>query len=327
MMLTPSELLQSVLGSVLGGAVGDALGAPFEGLWSRSIPEPNELLRGFAEFEGYPSGQWTDDTQLTVATLKSITRCGEVDPFDIAQTIAKLWTTQEVIGPGGACTESANRLLAGGDWRTSGAPVGQAGNGAAMRTAALGLFFLDTPEDLVASVSDVSRITHQDPRSIAGGVAIACATRLVTLSKSIEGETLCNTVAESVQEIDATFASFIRQLPERLSDDPLKLKEYLAWSRMRSPEFAEPIITPFVIPTVLASLWAVIQFPNSWSDAVANIIGLGGDVDTLGAIVGAIMGAKLGFNSIPPKLLAKVHKGRDLTELAQRYFKTITAKR
>src|SRR5215472_15290513 len=158
------------LGCLLGGAVGDALGAPFEGLWSHSIPDEEALLAGYAEFEGYPPGQFTDDTQLTLATVRSILETGGVSPAHVARSIAELWRRQEVIGPGGACTSAALTFLRTRDWTTCGASVGQAGNGTAMRTAVLGLLFLDRPEDLPGAVADISRITHQDPRSIAGGV-------------------------------------------------------------------------------------------------------------------------------------------------------------
>src|ERR1700733_2635944 len=136
-MLTEGHLTDRVLGCVFGGAVGDALGAPFEGLWSRSIPDADALLTQYAEFEGFPRGQYTDDTQLTVATLQSIVRRNGIEPPDIAHAISRLWRSQTVVGPGGACTAAADRLLAGGHWSESGAPVGQAGNGTAMRTAAL----------------------------------------------------------------------------------------------------------------------------------------------------------------------------------------------
>lgn len=42
--------------------MGDALGAPFEGLWSHSIPDESALLAGFGEFEGYPPGHYTQAT-------------------------------------------------------------------------------------------------------------------------------------------------------------------------------------------------------------------------------------------------------------------------
>jgi len=108
------SLQDQVLGCVLGGAVGDALGSPFEGLWSDCIPERDQLLDDFAEFEGYPRGQYTDDTQLTIATVESVVRLGRIDPADIARSIARLWKTQAVVGPGGACTFAADQLLAGG---------------------------------------------------------------------------------------------------------------------------------------------------------------------------------------------------------------------
>jgi ADP-ribosyl-[dinitrogen reductase] hydrolase len=75
---------------------------------------------------------------------------------------------------------------------------------------------------------------------------------------------------------------------------------------MAQPEFPEPIITPFVIPTVLAALWCALSHPHSWKKGVASAIRMGGDVDTLGAIVGAILGAKLGSESIPCSLVESV---------------------
>ena len=68
--MTPSRSI--VVGTLLGGAVGDAIGAPFEGLWSNDIPNSQSLMSSFHEYHGYPTGQYTDDTQLTIATIESI---------------------------------------------------------------------------------------------------------------------------------------------------------------------------------------------------------------------------------------------------------------
>jgi ADP-ribosylglycohydrolase len=134
-------------------------------------------LAGFAEYEGFPRGQYTDDTQLTVATLQSVVRLGRLDAGDIARSIARLWRSQAVVGPGGACTAAADRLLAGAHWSECGAPACPTRNGTAMRTAALGLYFLSRPGDLPEAAALVSRISHQDPRSIAGGVPVASSDR------------------------------------------------------------------------------------------------------------------------------------------------------
>jgi ADP-ribosylglycohydrolase len=324
-MLTGEALADRVLGCVLGGAVGDALGAPFEGLWSHSIPPGPVLLAGYAPFEGYPTGQYTDDTQLTVATLESVTRLGRLDPADVARRIARLWRSQAVVGPGGACTAAADRLLAGGHWADSGAPVGQAGNGTAMRTAAVGLYFLSRPARLPAEVADVSRITHADPRSIAGGVAIASAARWLAADPAIEPDELAAAVAGDIRPWHPGFADLIAGLPARLTGDPQAELEYIAWAGGEAREFAAPIITPYVVPTVLAAFWAVFRHPESWADAVAAAIGLGGDVDTLGAIVGGLMGARLGVTAIPAHLARDVLDAPRLRRLAHRYAEVIRA--
>jgi len=93
----------------------------------------------------------------------------------------------------------------------------------------------------------------------------------------------------------------------------------IAWAGMNRPEFEQPIITPFVIPTVLAALWSVLRHPDSWPKAVATAFGLGGDVDTLGAIVGALMGAKLGVAGIPGHLTETVLDADRIRSLAIGY--------
>jgi ADP-ribosylglycohydrolase len=317
-MLAGTELTDRVLGCVLGGAVGDALGAPFEGLWSHCIPEASVLLSEFAEFEGFPRGQYTDDTQLTVVTLRSVVRLGDLEPGDVARSIARLWRSQAVVGPGGACTAAADRLLAGGHWSECGAPPGQAGNGTAMRTAALGLFFLSRRGDLPEAVAQVSRITHQDPRSIAGGVAVASAARLLAAQPGLDADPLCRAVAADMRPFHPAFAELVAGLPAQLASDAAVL-DYVAWSGGEAREFEQVIITPYVVPTVLAALWAVTRHPASWPEATAAAIGLGGDVDTLGAIVGGLMGARLGIGSVPDHLVAGLLDTGRLRELAIRY--------
>jgi ADP-ribosylglycohydrolase len=324
MIETPPALHDRFPGCLLGCAVGDALGAPFEGYWGHQLPASEDLLRDFAEVEGYPRGQYTDDTQLMLATVKSIVRSKGIDPHDIARSIASLWKTQSVVGPGGACTYAAHAFLKSGDWRTCGAPVGQAGNGTAMRTAALGLAFLRDPKGLPEAVADISRITHQDPRSVAGGVAIAKAAQLLAMREDVENDVFCESIAESMQPFEPAFAGLVAELPRRLAEDRDTARHAIAWAGSPRPEFSRPVITPFVVPTVLAALWVVLRHPTSWPDAVAEAILLGGDVDTLGAIVGALMGARLGHAAIPEHLAERVLDSNAIRELARKYHLTMT---
>jgi len=314
------------LGCLLGCAVGDALGAPYEGLWSHSIPDEESLLAGFGDFEGYPLGQYTDDTQLSLATVEAIVKAGAVDPGAIARSIARLWQTSSVIGPGGACTGAAHRFLQSRDWTRCGAPVGQAGNGTAMRTAVLGLSFWRDAGRLPDVVAEVCRITHHDPRSIAGGIAVAKAAQLLATGHAAEPEPFCEEIAAAIDAREPSFAGLIRQLPRLAQQPAAAALDTIAWSGMSSPEFERPIITPFVIPTVLAALWCLLRQPDSWPKAVASVIRLGGDVDTLGAIVGALMGVKLGVTAIPQHLVETVVDAERVRRLAVRYHALVGAR-
>lgn len=317
--MTPSRSI--ILGTLAGGAVGDAMGAPFEGLWSHDIPTSNSLISSYHEYHGYPSGQYTDDTQLTLATIQSIVENGEIVIADIARSISELWRHHSVIGPGGACTQAAERYLATGDHHQMGAPVGQAGNGTAMRTAAIGLWFGDDSQSLVSSAAAISRITHQDPRSVAGGVAIAVAANILSTDKTISDQSLCDALADSTHKIDSELSDLLRILPNQIHLPDCK--QFIADAGNPSAEFAKPIISPFVIPTVLASVYCIICHRDNWVDAVTTAVQLGGDVDTLGAIVGALSGAIHGVEGIPPKLLTDLQDSESIQILANRYHSLI----
>lgn len=313
-----ASLHERLTGCLLGGAVGDALGAPFEGLWPRSIPPADALLADFGTYEGYPRGQWTDDTQLTLATVEGVLEAGDLDPAVIARRIARLWQRSEVIGPGGACTRAAWSLLRGVPWDQAGAPVGQAGNGAAMRVAFLGLLFEgEHASRLPVDVAAVARITHQDPRAVAGAVAVAAATRSL-LDDRVDPARVCAQVSDAARGIDAELAALVLELPTYLHAPVAEAAPRLAWAGQ--PDVAQalegPTITPFVVPTVLACLWAALRSPDDWGRAVSTVIGLGGDVDTTGAITGALLGARLGERAIPAHLVARVVGAARIRELA-----------
>ncbi|GAB5406354.1 MAG: ADP-ribosylglycohydrolase family protein [Aureliella sp.] len=297
------------------------MGAPFEGLWAESIPSAVSLSGSFHEYHGYPKGQYTDDTQLTLATIGSIVDQNCISVPDIARSIAELWRHESVIGPGGACTQAAERYLATGEYHDMGAPKGQAGNGTAMRTAALGLWFGDDLESLCSVVAEVSRLTHQDSRSVAGGVTIALAANRMASSDALAARPLCGLLADACSEFDPELADLLRILPDHLGTDAAL--DFLAHSGQPNPEFDRPIITPFVIPTVLASIYSLLLHTDSWIDSVTFAIRLGGDVDTLGAIVGAVAGARHGIDAVPNHLVAGVKDSDAIQVLAARYHAAI----
>ena len=128
-------------GALVGCGIGDAMGSPVEG-WSA---ERIRLI--FGRLDGYmarPDGtltpRLTDDTQLTLCLAASIVETGGVDPEDLARRFdAWLYIGR---GVGSSTREAITRYRQGLPWDEAGVP--SAGNGAAMRSAPLGLLHPQT---------------------------------------------------------------------------------------------------------------------------------------------------------------------------------------
>jgi len=80
-----------------------------------------------------------------------------------------------IVGRGRATEQAAQRLALGVPWAKAGTPTPSAGNGSAMRAGPVGLMCHGDWDALVHTACTQSRITHTDPRCLAGAVVIAGA--------------------------------------------------------------------------------------------------------------------------------------------------------
>jgi len=319
-------------GCILGQAVGDALGFPVEGygpaITSAAVtPFPDEFTPHPCGL--FSPGQYTDDSQMMRAILASLVECGRVDPEDIASRFASLWRDGEIVGRGRATTEAVQRLMAGVPWYESGTLVPRAGNGSAMRTASLGLWLYDDPAALAQAAADVSRITHADPRCLAGAVAISAAVAYAVTHGVIDTELFVEFVAGLARPYHAEFAALIERLPRWLEmDEPAAVQKIRRAGLPSGTAPTWPGISPFVVPTVLTCLYAFLRTPTDYCEVVRFVIAQGGDVDTTGAITGAISGAFNGVKAVPERLAQTVtDQGRygykELCALAENLWKLI----
>jgi hypothetical protein len=135
---------------------------------------------------------------------------------------------------------------------------------------------------------------------------VAKVAQLFASDPGIGPKSLCAAVSEAMGGHSPEFAEWVERVPPLLGEPTDAAIAAFAWAGMPAPEFDTPIITPFVVPTVLAALWCLLRQPASWPAAVASAIRLGGDVDTLGAIVGALAGVRLGVDAVPEHLRTTV---------------------
>lgn len=313
------DLKEKFKGALVGGAVGDALGAPYEGQPRESLLAAKLRLTEFVRMGGYPLGQFTDDTQLTLVLAESLIRFGRVDGDQLGRSMSELWVDQRIVGPGRATTASMRRLLDGVPWQEAGAGPGEAGNGAAMRAGPMGLWHFDRTEELVRDTVEVSRITHRDDRAVAGAVAMAGAVAHVLRQPKVVPDVFVREVGELAGRVHAGLGEAIGEL-ERLQGLPEK--DALPWIASSGAEEVPPAdiyhgISGYVFPTVLAVFYFFLRYHEDFEICLCETIRAGGDVDTTAAMVGTLFGAHHGYDALPRHLASNVLDARKIVDTAE----------
>lgn len=286
-----------IAGVILGTAVGDALGVPYENLsrrrvrrWLGDRPLAHRFLFG--------RGMVSDDTEHTCMVGQALLRAPH-DPEAFARALAwrlRFWLLSAPPGLGFATLRATIKLCLGFPPRRSG--VFSAGNGPAMRAALLGVYLGHDPPRLSAYLRASTRITHTDPKAERGALLVALAA-----AHGAAGLPL--------NDPRATLAALRRQLP---APDPElnglldRIDEHL--TRAAPAEaLADTLglrrgITGYMYHTVPLALYCWLRHPHDFCGALEEVIALGGDTDTTGAIVGGLAGATVGVSGIPDAWLA-----------------------
>ena len=308
----------------MGCAVGDALGAPLEGRSREQIATMQGIADGFRPFRHkkdveFPPGQYTDDTQLTLAIVKSLLNCGRVDPADIAAEFVKLWVSNEIVGAGQVAHRAVGRLMQGIRWQDAAAADDLPWNGAAMRIAPVGLWHFDDADQLARDVELASFVTHRHPLAVDGAIAVATAVAYAATANEVDAASFLDAVRGSIADRSPGFADRVRELHEWLAlAETAALEAIVAGEgRAKGRGFGVPVR---VEPTVLASLYVFLKSPGDFMATVDRALRVGGDVDTVAAIAGAISGAHNGLDAIPANLVAGVKDGAEILDLGAKLF-------
>jgi len=286
-----SLLADRMAGVILGTAVGDSLGLPREGLSRRrgerifgSGPLRHRFLFG--------RGMLSDDTEHACMVSQALLAAPD-DPEAFARSLAwrlRGWLLGLPAGIGLGTLKSILKLWMGFPPHRSG--VGSAGNGPAMRAAAIGICLREDRNRLIEYVRASSRITHRDPRAEEGALAVALGASLA--ASRLPGEI-------HPPEI-------LGDLRRELSHPDLLRALDLVQRRIEELESAESLardlglgsgVTGYVLHTVPAALFCWLRWPGDFRRSLEEMVGLGGDTDTTGAIAGALAGATCGASGIP----------------------------
>jgi ADP-ribosylglycohydrolase len=156
---------------------------------------------------------------------------------------------------------------------------------------------------------DSARITHLDERSRAAAIVVALVVNdAIRHGPRACSSAWCDALARVVDPKDAKLASGMRKMPEWLRGDPAAVGHEIArWSKPPS-EAAHRFeewrgISPFATPSVLYALFAYLRAPADPEEVLRVAVAVGGDVDTVAAMAGAMVGAAVGLRGLTPRLL------------------------
>lgn len=285
---------ERLLGCLIGTAVGDALLLPYEGLSAARIAKryPSPLRHRFIGGRGMLS----DDTEHTIFVAQSWLRCaGDTERF--SRSLAwrfRWWILCLPAGLGAATLKACCRLWLGRSPHGSG--TYSAGNGAAMRSALLGILERDNPHQRAALVRASTVITHRDPRAYVGALAIAECTAWIS-----QGRLGCKD-SNDLSDLWARLQACAGEDQEWqahliLVQTALKDQRDVPWLAERMD--CSRGITGYVYHTVPAAIFVWLRYRGSGEAALSALAQAGGDTDTVGAIAGALLGTDTGEASFP----------------------------
>lgn len=270
-------------GCLLGLATGDALGAPHEG---------GPLERFVWRIIGRNSDgcwRWTDDTQMALDLAGSLLDEAGLRPEALAMRFALGFRWSRGYGP--AAARVLKRIRRGEHWESASRAVyadGSYGNGAAMRAPVLALYFADDRAALIEAARESARVTHAHPWGIEGAVLIALATHALMAGRSA-GEVLDILGIHSAAQPIVERMQIVRHwIQSQASPSPREVASSLG----------NGMTAPTSVPTALYV--ALRHLPASFETMMAFIIACRGDVDTTGAMAGALWGIVNGPQRLPP---------------------------
>jgi ADP-ribosylglycohydrolase len=278
-------------GVVLGTAVGDAIGLPREGLSARrasrmfgGAPLRHRLVFG--------RGMVSDDTEHACMVGQALLASGG-DPARFARSLAwrlRWWMLALPAGVGMATARAVGKLWLGFPPDHSG--VCSAGNGPAMRAAVIGVWAGSDVARVAQLVRVSTRLTHTEPVAEQGALAVALAAGY--------GATAGPQAAKV-----AEFLSLVRpHLTDATLRKGIEIAAACAASSQPPERFLAELgvrggVSGWISHTVPAALYCWLRWPGDFRTAVEQVVQMGGDADTTGAIVGGLVGATAGPGGIP----------------------------
>lgn len=270
-----------IAGAVTAYACGDALGLP----WEQFPPAGASAaeIEALPAREGWERGATSDDTALTLLVAQHLAeRSGAVDARVFLQTLAAQAGSIRGLGP--STTRAIKHFRVTGELPISGGTT----NGAPMRASPVGWATpLDDLDRRRRLTIELTRATHPDPDALAAACVVAAcaswtlegASGQLLLDVAIEEEARARSACDASDRLSVMLASLAAA----------------TWQPPAQGISLDPAET--VTAALACTLWA-----STLRDGLLQAVGMGGDTDTVAAITGGLLGARLTVTDVLAEL-------------------------
>ena len=300
------------LGAIIGHAVGDAMGFPTE-FSKREELLKNPVLEMIESPDvGQPAGSWSDDTAMEIATIDSFIHKKCFDYKDIMDRWVK-WISESEYTPTGVtfdigrtCLKAIKKYCNGTEpLRCGSTSINENGNGSLMRILPVALYAYTRNLDDISIqrlTDEMSSLTHAHEVSRLG--CYIYVRFIICLLKGYTKEE----VYKYIQSLD--YSSY--------SLDSINLYTRILNAAIKDQAIDSIKSTGYIVDTLECSLW-IFMNAMDYKESIIASTNIGGDTDTIGAIVGSMSGIYYGLESIPSKWLDKLQRKEYLMELTRKF--------
>ena len=284
------EMLDRIKGGLMGVAIGDAMGG------STEFMNPEEIRHLYGRLMAIVGGgvwrlkpgEVTDDTEMTLCVARGIL----ASPSDPIEKIGEEFIAWYNTNPKdiGLIIRSVIRNYKG-DWFSAAEDLHRqtgktAGNGSLMRTLPVALAY-DNRGKMEEITRGQSLMTHFDPQATE-----ACILYNRMAHRLLYGDPLEQVVQEEVK--GTIYEENLGQKPDCPPDG-------------------------YVVHTFH---WVLYWLMNgrTFTGMITGAVNMGGDSDTIAAIIGGLMGIHVGYAQIPAYLSDKILLKEDLLQIAQQIY-------
>ena len=317
---TQAMLADRAKGAFYGLALGDAFGMPTQSLSRERIAQQfgriTKLENAFADqpiAPNLPAGSITDDTEQAVLVAQLLVDGGgRIEPLAVAHALIgweasmKARGSLDLLGP--STRAAIERIVAGEDPLRSGR-FGTT-NGAAMRVTPVGIAFdLGRQGAFIEAVVQSCVVTHHTTLGISSAAAVAAA-----VSAGIDGASLGEALEAGIAMAHAAERYGFWVAGARIGPRIRHARSFM--NQCGGQEVADTIYE--VIGTSVAAQESVVatfalafdaeRRGSTIEAALATAASLGGDTDTIAAMLGAILGACAGYEALPAQSIETVRR-------------------